>query len=211
MPVNFYHCKYCHQKKSTETALNRHIAHSRACFKAWQDDLLKLSSTNLGIDSSGSINRRYATMDQLIAHDNIGTNSEVEESIPEMIPDHTFEDRSFSRSEERDVQDVHDAHSQSRYRRRYTGQAVEILGKGKTNFEAWQEAQTIHNDNEWAPFHDEKEWNLAQWLIKNVGQKSIDEFLKLPIVSIYRFTHSDHMSTLTKLLPDSRACTTVVP
>ena len=35
----------------------------------------------------------------------------------------------------------------------------------------------------WAPFEDQAEWNLACWLIKNVGQKSIDEYLKLPIVS----------------------------
>lgn len=35
----------------------------------------------------------------------------------------------------------------------------------------------------WDPFLDEEEWNLAEWLIKGVGQNKIDEFLKLPIVS----------------------------
>ena len=38
--------------------------------------------------------------------------------------------------------------------------------------------------NEWTPFHSQKKWDLAKWLIKNVGQKSIDEFLQLPIVSM---------------------------
>ena len=33
------------------------------------------------------------------------------------------------------------------------------------------------------PFEDQAEWDLACWLIRNVGQKSIDEYLKLPIVS----------------------------
>ncbi|KAF8230576.1 hypothetical protein L208DRAFT_1281190, partial [Tricholoma matsutake] len=31
---------------------------------------------------------------------------------------------------------------------------------------------------------------LAQWLIRNLGQKSIDEYLKLPIVSLARLTSS---------------------
>ena len=34
-----------------------------------------------------------------------------------------------------------------------------------------------------APFADEDEWELVRWLMKNVGQKKADDFLKLPIVS----------------------------
>ncbi|KAG2359927.1 hypothetical protein BDR07DRAFT_1291080, partial [Suillus spraguei] len=29
-----------------------------------------------------------------------------------------------------------------------------------------------------------EEWGLAEWLVKNLGQTQIDEFLKLPIVSL---------------------------
>jgi hypothetical protein len=36
---------------------------------------------------------------------------------------------------------------------------------------------------EWGPFEDEAEWQLAEWLIKNVSQTQTDAFLKLPIVS----------------------------
>lgn len=35
---------------------------------------------------------------------------------------------------------------------------------------------------QWGPFDGEEEWELAEWLIKNVGQKQTDTFLKLPIV-----------------------------
>jgi hypothetical protein len=35
----------------------------------------------------------------------------------------------------------------------------------------------------WMPFQDEEEWELAHWLMLNVGQNATDKFLRLPIVS----------------------------
>ncbi|KAF8196303.1 hypothetical protein K438DRAFT_1825958 [Mycena galopus ATCC 62051] len=32
------------------------------------------------------------------------------------------------------------------------------------------------------PFADEEEWELAKWLIKNVGHNQVEVFLKLPII-----------------------------
>lgn len=45
--------------------------------------------------------------------------------------------------------------------------------------------QAIHKEigKDWGPFEDEDEWQMAEWLIKNVGQTQTDKFLKLPIVS----------------------------
>jgi hypothetical protein len=184
MPINSYHCKYCHQRKSTETALNRHVAHSAQCFKAWQDDLRRLTSTNIGTD--GRIERHSATMDDLIPPDFLANESNVEELGPVT---------SFSRSGETDVDDIDDiesARSESRYRRGYDDvYPVEILGTGQTKFQLLQEQQRLRSESDWAPFNNQKEWDLAQWLIKNVGQKSIDEFLKLPIVSTV--THSEQI------------------
>ncbi|KAG2108879.1 hypothetical protein DEU56DRAFT_920424 [Suillus clintonianus] len=34
----------------------------------------------------------------------------------------------------------------------------------------------------WGPFDNEEEWELAKWLIQNVGQNQTDKFLKLPII-----------------------------
>ena len=33
----------------------------------------------------------------------------------------------------------------------------------------------------WELFASKEEWDLTKWLVKNVGQKSTDEFLKLQI------------------------------
>ena len=82
-------------------------------------------------------------------------------------------------------EDVGADQSQNRYRVSYPdGDTAEILGKGKTRFQQWQEEKSLHGENNWAPFENQKEWDLAQWLMKNVGQKSIDEYLKLPIISL---------------------------
>lgn len=37
----------------------------------------------------------------------------------------------------------------------------------------------------WNAFHDEEEWELAEWLVKNVGQKQTNMFLKMCIVSCF--------------------------
>ncbi|KAF8228358.1 hypothetical protein L208DRAFT_1291921, partial [Tricholoma matsutake] len=44
----------------------------------------------------------------------------------------------------------------------------------------WEE-QSALGKNKWAPFASQEECDLAEWLMKSVGQNSIDEFLKLPI------------------------------
>ena len=188
MPSNLYLCKYCHQRKPTETALNRHIAHSATCFQSRQEDLLRLTSSNNGVE--GSIDHRFLAMDDSMPQDFMpvvdDSNVDVEMSIPDkMIPGpKKLPVPSFSDSEESDSV-VNDACSQSRYKKMYPGgYAVKILGLGKTKYERWQEDQNLHGNNEWAPFRNQKEWELVQWLIKNVGQKSIDEYLKLPIASI---------------------------
>ncbi|KAI6037444.1 hypothetical protein BKA83DRAFT_4041451 [Pisolithus microcarpus] len=46
-------------------------------------------------------------------------------------------------------------------------------------FESLKEAEAVDNESMWAPFCDEEEWELAGFLMKNIGQNKMDEFLKL--------------------------------
>ncbi|KIM71945.1 hypothetical protein PILCRDRAFT_16583 [Piloderma croceum F 1598] len=48
-------------------------------------------------------------------------------------------------------------------------------------FEMVREEQKMNGNLPWAPFKDEEEWELAQWLITDVGQNATDKYLKLPI------------------------------
>ena len=81
MPVHSYRCKYCHQQKNTQTALNRHIAHSPRCFQLWQHEILNLSSTNTGVDCRTNLNSRSAP---------IGDDSDVESSSPDRTVPNEF-------------------------------------------------------------------------------------------------------------------------
>jgi hypothetical protein len=53
----------------------------------------------------------------------------------------------------------------------------------QTYFENLLAEQRVKGQDPWAPFADEEEWGLAQWLMLNVGQNATDKFLKLPIVN----------------------------
>jgi hypothetical protein len=64
----------------------------------------------------------------------------------------------------------------------YPGNAGKGIRKSKTRFEKWQEIQQDEGKKPWEPFASKDEWELAGWLLKNVGQKSTDEYLKLQIV-----------------------------
>jgi hypothetical protein len=71
----------------------------------------------------------------------------------------------------------------NRFIESYPGDAGQGIRKSKTQFENWYENQKDEQKIPWDPFASEEEWALSVWLMKNVGQKSTDEFLKLPIVS----------------------------
>lgn len=66
----------------------------------------------------------------------------------------------------------------------YLGPVTTVVGEANTLFEAVHKEQEEGN-NPTAPFNNDKEWNLAKWLIKNVSQTGIEEFTKLDIVSDY--------------------------
>lgn len=188
MPVHSYHCKYCHQQKNTQTALNRHIAHTPKCFKAWQHDILNLSSTNTGVDRRA--NHRSPTSEEqpeILANDFVD-----EASSPGRSVSNNFQPSFVPLSDEVD-EDMGVGQPQPRYRASYPGgDTAEILGEGKTKFQQWREEKNLKSENDWAPFENQKEWDLAQWLMRNVGQKSIDEYLKLPIVSLATDLHVNH-------------------
>jgi len=73
--------------------------------------------------------------------------------------------------------------SSGRFTEQYPGVAATILGKQKTVFEHLEAAEVERGDSEWAPFCDEDEWELAQFMMKNLGQTKINELLKLSSVS----------------------------
>jgi len=76
-----------------------------------------------------------------------------------------------------------EAGTQIRWIRDYPGPAGTPGRPAQSYFEMVRDEQKINGDPPWAPFKDEEEWGLAQWLITNVCQNATDKYLKLPIVS----------------------------
>jgi hypothetical protein len=95
-------------------------------------------------------------------------------------------DTEGSRSKRARVEVVVDDDEPGRFAEVFNGPAGDVLGFGKTAFEEIREDQINMGleSNPWAPFSDEEEWGLAEWLTKHVNKTATDEFLKLPIVSV---------------------------
>ncbi|KAJ7646426.1 hypothetical protein DFH06DRAFT_926842, partial [Mycena polygramma] len=58
-----------------------------------------------------------------------------------------------------------------------------VRGQGKTDFELIRDKEVLTPGVVLGPFRDDDEWQLAKWLIKNVGHTATEEFLKLSIIS----------------------------
>ncbi|KAH9947697.1 hypothetical protein B0H21DRAFT_778363 [Amylocystis lapponica] len=55
-------------------------------------------------------------------------------------------------------------------------------GTAPTVFDNIRDEQVLHGEEILGPFRDEGEWELARWLMKNVGHNQAEQFLKLPII-----------------------------
>ena len=94
------------------------------------------------------------------------------------------EDLASNRSES--VEEVEDEDTPGRYAEDYNPENVaHILRKSQSDFETLKDDQNKAGlaEKPWAPFEDEGEWELAQFLIKEVSQTAANKYLKLPIVS----------------------------
>ncbi|EPQ49998.1 hypothetical protein GLOTRDRAFT_26531, partial [Gloeophyllum trabeum ATCC 11539] len=65
----------------------------------------------------------------------------------------------------------------------YPHPAGSPISRGKTQFEQVRDEQDAAGVSPWAPFADEDDWRLSEWLIRNVGKGQTEEFLKLRKIS----------------------------
>ncbi|KAG1867247.1 hypothetical protein DFJ58DRAFT_904528 [Suillus subalutaceus] len=103
---------------------------------------------------------------------------------PRPSPD-TDDNPALSKTRRVRVEEVEDEEGMSftnngRYFKRRTD-AGWALHEGETSFEKYRTYQEEEGEDPWSPFEDEEEWDLAHWLVKNLGQTRTEEFLKLPI------------------------------
>ncbi|KIM64572.1 hypothetical protein SCLCIDRAFT_23311 [Scleroderma citrinum Foug A] len=188
-------CNYCLKPMATEAGIKRHIAQSPACRKQWAKllDRLKFTvSDNVndqppeqmnvdildypyewgnavdGIDGPDDV---FDVPDGHLVHQ---TCVDVDPGPPNL----TEPPSKHARVEEEN-EDSHCWPSSGRFTEQFPGIAATILGRKEMIFESLEAAELEKGESEWAPFCDEDEWELAQFLMKNLGQTKIDELLKL--------------------------------
>ena len=112
----------------------------------------------------------------------LSTDTDIPDDVDAVPPP-----RQFPTVEE--VEDVDGPQARRKtYIEKYPGAAGASTGRCKTAFEIIDDNQVLEGAEVWGPFKDDEEWQLAKWLIKNVGHGQADTFLKLPIVSPICYT-----------------------
>ncbi|KAJ7212605.1 hypothetical protein GGX14DRAFT_393506 [Mycena pura] len=182
-PAGHNRCSFCHKLCNNPEAVRRHITATRTCRARWEaslnapvpqpalqpsppsrspspaphdfdvDEPMPLAEQNAAVPLPEPIRhpRRHATVETVPDQDD----PEFFERFPQKLED----------SEGRPM----------------AGWCLGTDKKHKTLFEAMQEAQEAETEvNEFAPFKDGDEWDLAKWLTKNVSQTATEEYLNLP-------------------------------
>ena len=159
-------CPFCLKSFATQRAVNQHISASIFCLKEWHKNVRK-DYNPLKRRRTNSLEPGLVDDDNFRVNDNFNDATEVPESRQHF-----------------DVDDADDKEDHNeRFIDPFPGAAGEALRHEKTCFENLQQTQQLKGETPWAPFANKAEWGLAEWLMRNVGQKSTDEYLQLPIVS----------------------------
>ena len=178
------HCQFCLKAFPTQRAINQHISASKICLKEWHK---KITRKNVNL----SPKRRCISSPEHLLDD-----------LPNVEPTHwhtlnNADNFKFSEpcqqtpSCRATVEDENDDNENNpmtksthiRYIESFPGLTGEALRQEKTRFEVLQQIQEMDAKAPWEPFASRAEWGLAEWLMRNVGQKSMNEYLQLPIVS----------------------------
>lgn len=68
------------------------------------------------------------------------------------------------------------------YVMKYPGPVAEVIGTGQTDFQVLRARQESEGLCPWHPFERKDEWELAEWLMRRVGKRGLEEFVKLDYV-----------------------------
>jgi hypothetical protein len=171
-------CQFCLKAFPTQRAVNQHISASKICIEEWHKKIIRKN-----INPSPKRRRIYSPepsfLDDLPNADLMDILNDADDFLEpgQQTPSH--------RATVEVGDDNEDDYNPTplRYVEPFPGPAGEPLRREKTRFEMLQEIQKSEEKSPWEPFSSREEWGLAEWLMKNVGQKSTNEYLQLPIVS----------------------------
>ncbi|KIK13944.1 hypothetical protein PISMIDRAFT_17641 [Pisolithus microcarpus 441] len=158
----------------------RHVSQTPACRQRWEEVLEQevITTTEIGdVLEHEPYDGQYESEPDDAPN---GTPDLHEGHFVQNLREHEESERHDlckSQSELAQIDDTPIRSREGRFAEKFDGIVAKILGSRDTVFESMEAVE-----NMWAPFHSEGEWELARFLMKNIGQTRIDEFLKLDIV-----------------------------
>ncbi|KAI6037388.1 hypothetical protein BKA83DRAFT_4120872 [Pisolithus microcarpus] len=188
-----HHCDYCLKPISTLAGVKWHIAQLAACQQQW-NWVLECTASAASVDdhqigdemdnAPGIVSDRYNESDgNDSGHDNLDIQEgPLVQQLQSYAEPEPLNPPSKHASVGDDVEDEPALANGGCFVEQYTGAAAHILGSWPTVFEDMENAENTSGGSQWAPFQNEEEWELAHFLMKNVGQMKIDDFLKLSLV-----------------------------
>ena len=188
-------CDYCHKSFENSGQVSRHVAHSEPCRHQWEKDLQNVPARRPARRVPQEENKKhYENDDHLLEgadvdidlDDYVLVAPQASDLNIELHVEGLVEGRLETLEADKHADDtVGSAYRHARWTEVYPGRVAQGYGRAKTAFDDWRDKQMLTGASQWSPFEDEDEWELTQWLFKNVGQSAIDEYLKLPSVSFF--------------------------
>lgn len=177
-------CSYCGKGFSTESAVSNHQSKDRRCLTRCKQARLKILNDIRDQHSESATN----TPPEVITAPSVEFNftHNISDSSADNVAEQ-FDVNAQTPSYRATVEEAPESNSQhnSLWDKPFPLQyhAGQMLGGAKTLFEQYRDEQVLQGAEVLGPFENDAEWELAKWLIKNVGHNQAEKFLKLDIVS----------------------------
>jgi hypothetical protein len=178
-------CGFCFKEFPKVRTVQAHISNNSACRAARDKEQARLDfSPNLKVPKPSDLANEFQGNIGMLDVDELDYVPSERLAQP---PTTDFSDETAqSQRISVEVEDEPEQATFGRYGEDYDiNNVATTFGKSQTAFEKHRAEQIQEGLGEkpWAPFEDEEEWELAQFLMKELTQTAIDKFSKLPIVS----------------------------
>ncbi|PCH44893.1 hypothetical protein WOLCODRAFT_91051 [Wolfiporia cocos MD-104 SS10] len=193
-----YRCNFCGKQMPTISGVWRHIAKQQECRLKWEHTIARTAGSISAFDAPDNEELYSESNERLTSHmttdftiqDGMANNIEADfrDFVPGSRPLSPVpaadqgDERQQKRARVDDVENEEESIPlQGRYIEHFPGNVADVLRHENTTFEMLH-SQTLScsDPNQFAPFADEEEWGLAEWLAHNLGQTQTDEYLNLP-------------------------------
>lgn len=187
-------CDFCNVGFHDVASMRRHQTLASSCKKKLEKEqgaLLQAARAQMRRQREETARQREANL-QPRSHSPVDVELDISEPVDSVLQEADFHEDTRGPADSGDLPDCDacppPAVEQTRLPQRSTtpfdpaAEAGAVYGKSKTPFERIRDEEILKGAEVLGPFKDDEEWELAKWLIKNVGHTQAESFLKLPIV-----------------------------